>query len=180
MQHGIRRKKIARTMFYAGIVLSLSASLFLAFYFSSSTGLQLIISLLVFIIGSLCVFFAVKLRPCSLYIFFAAFLTLLGVFLLFRASGVITAGLKQSWPVLSVFSGVALLLSGSRRYDGIDSSHLIPSVALIVLGLFLLIFSLKITSFSFKQFVLDWCPVIVIMSGIMLVLFFVSGNKERM
>ncbi|MDR2343685.1 MAG: hypothetical protein LBD86_04050 [Spirochaetaceae bacterium] len=167
-------------MFYVGIALSLSGSTFLMLSFASITGMQIIGSFLLLIIGGFCVFFAIKLRRRSLYLFFAAFLTLLGLFLLFKVSGVLKLTLKQSWPLLSVFSGIALLLAGSHRYGSIRRIYLIPSVALMVLGGFLLLFSLKITSFSFRQFVLDWCPVVFVMSGIMLILFSISGNKERM
>jgi hypothetical protein len=181
MQHRIiKRKKIARIIFYVGIVLSLFGSVFLLFNYASITGLQVIGSFILLIIGGLCVFFAVKLRKKSLYLFFAAFFVLLGLFLLFKVCGVITLSLKQSWPLLSVFAGAALLLAGGHTYEGVRRIYLIPAIALIILGGFLLLFSLKITSFSFKQFVLDWCPVIVIMSGIMLILFSVSGNKEHM
>jgi hypothetical protein len=180
MQHGIKRKNIARIMFYVGIVLSLFGSAFLLFSFASITSLQIIGSFLLIIIGGLCVFFAIKLRRRSLYLFFAAFFTLLGLFLLFKVSGVINLNLRQSWPLLSVFTGIALLLAGANRSESIRRIYLIPSVALIILGCFLLLFSLKITSFSFKQFVLDWCPVILVMSGIMLILFYISGSKDRM
>ncbi|MDR2795309.1 MAG: hypothetical protein LBB47_01195 [Spirochaetaceae bacterium] len=167
-------------MFYVGIVLSLFGSAFLLFSFASITSLQIIGSFLLIIIGGLCVFFAIKLRRRSLYLFFAAFFTLLGLFLLFKVSGVINLNLRQSWPLLSVFTGIALLLAGANRSESIRRIYLIPSVALIILGCFLLLFSLKITSFSFKQFVLDWCPVILVMSGIMLILFYISGSKDRM
>ena len=158
----------------------MAGSAFLLFNFALITGLQVVGSFLLFIIGGLCVFFAAKLQRKQLYLFFAAFFTLLGLFLLFKVSGVITLTLKQSWPLLSVFAGIALLFAGSHNYEGVRRIYLIPSVALIVLGCFLLLFSLKITSFSFKQFVLDWCPVIIIMSGIMLILFSISSNKENM
>ena len=185
MQHEIKRKKIARIMFYVGIVLSLVGSVFLLFNYVSITNPQVAGSFIILIIGGLCVFFAVKLRRKSLYLFFAAFFTLVGLFLLFKVWGVITLTLKQSWPLLSVFTGIALLLAGNHRYNKVHRIYLIPSIALIILGCFLLLFSLKITSFSFRQFVLDWCPVIVVMSGIMLILFSISnskdsGNKKRM
>jgi uncharacterized membrane protein HdeD (DUF308 family) len=180
MQHGtIKKKKIARIIFYVGILLSLAGSVFLLFNFTSITGLQVVIAFLLLIIGGLCVFFAVKLRKKSLYLFFAAFFALIWLFLMFKVCGVITLNLRQSWPLLSVFTGIALLLAGINRYDKVRRIYLIPSVALIVLGCFLLLFSLKITSFSFKQFVLDWCPVIVIMSGITLILFSIGSGKER-
>ncbi|MDR2445400.1 MAG: hypothetical protein LBD44_05645 [Spirochaetaceae bacterium] len=177
MQHGIKRKKIARIMFYIGIVLSLFGSVFLLFNYTSITGLQAIGSFFLLIIGGLCVFFAVKLRRKSLYLFFAAFFTLVGLFLLFKVCGVIPLSLKQSWPLLSVFTGIALLLADIHQYDKIYRIYLIPSIALIVLGCFLLLFSLKIASFSFRQFVLDWCPVIVVVSGVMLILFSISSSK---
>ncbi|MDR0409715.1 MAG: hypothetical protein LBH18_04890 [Spirochaetaceae bacterium] len=179
MQHKTKRKFFARVSFFAGIVLLLLGSIFLLFSFAPVTHLQIIGSFFVMIIGGLCILLAIKLKRQSLYLFFAAFFLLLGLFFLFKVLGVITLTLKQSWPLISVFAGAALLPAGIIRYGSIKRIYLIPSIALAGLGAFLMPFSLKLTNFSFREFMISWCPVIIIMAGVILLLLSLNGNKER-
>jgi hypothetical protein len=100
--------------------------------------------------------------------------------MLFHVMGLTGLTLRQSWPLLSVFAGLALLPTGGYRYGTIRRIYLIPAIALIVLGGFLMLFSLEITDFSFKQFILNWYPVIILMAGVMLILLSFSGARDRM
>jgi hypothetical protein len=95
-----------------------------------------------------------------------------------KATGISSLTLKQSWPMLAVFAGLALLPAGVRNYGAIRQIYLIPSISLVVLGGFLMLFSLQIINFSFKQFVLGWGPVIVVVSGLILILLSSIGGKE--
>jgi hypothetical protein len=174
-----RKKKFARIIFCIGVVLSLLGGVFILLNFASLSRRQIAGSFLLLIIGGLCVFFAIKLKRRPLYLFFAALFILVILFLLFRITGVIKLTLKQSWPILSVFSGLALLPAGRRRYGDIRRIYLVPSIAMVALGGFLMLFSLRITSFSFKQFALEWGPVIIVISGIMLLLLLLGGGRER-
>jgi hypothetical protein len=174
-----RKKIFARIIFCAGVILSLSGVVFILLNFASITRWQITGSFIFLIIGGLCVFFAIKLKRKPLYLFFAALFILIILFLLFKITGVIKLTLKQSWPMLSVFSGLALLPAGRRRYGDIRRIYLVPSIAMVALGGFLMLFSLRITSFSFKQFALEWGPVVIIISGIMLLLLLLGGGRER-
>ncbi|MDR1363685.1 MAG: hypothetical protein LBJ35_06515 [Spirochaetaceae bacterium] len=180
MQHKTKRRFFARVSFCAGVILLLLGSAFLLLSFASITHLQIIGSFFVMIIGGFCLLLAIKLKRQSLYLFFAAFFILIGLFLLFKVTGIIPLTLKQSWPLLSVFTGVALLPAGRYRYGGIRRIYLTPSIALIMLGSFLMLFSLKLTNFSFREFMLNWCPVIVVMAGVILILLSISSNRDRM
>jgi hypothetical protein len=180
MQNKMKRRFFARVSFCVGVFLLLLGSAVLLSSFASITHLQMIGSFFLMIIGGFCILLAIKLKRQSLYLFFAAFFILLGLFLLFKVTGVIKLTLKQSWPLLSIFAGVALIPAGRFRYGTIRGIYLIPSIALSVLGGFLMIFSLKLTDFSFREFMLNWCPAIIIMSGVILILLSLSGGRERM
>jgi hypothetical protein len=180
MQNKMKRKFFARVSFRIGVVLLILGSVFLLSSFASKTHLQIVGSFLLMLIGGFCILLAIKLKRQSVYLFFAAFFILLGLFLLFKVAGIVQLTLKQSWPLLSVFAGVALLPAGKYRYGTIRRIYIIPSIALSALGGFLMIFSLKLTNFSFREFVLNWCPAIIIMAGVILILLSFSANKERM
>jgi hypothetical protein len=179
-----KRKLSARIAFCIGIIFSLLGMALMLLTLADGARQRVISAFLLLIIGGGCVFVASKLRRRSLYLFFAAFLTLVILFFLLKAIGISGFTLKQSWPLLSVFAGLALLLAGAaagngRRYYTVRRIYLIPAIALVILGGFLLLFSLQVTNFSFKQFVLGWGPVIIAVSGIMLILLASMNSKER-
>jgi hypothetical protein len=174
-----KRKLAARIVFFLGVVLALFGTVLILITLAYGARQRVISAFLLLIIGGLCVFLALKLKRCPLYLFFAAFFTLVILFLLLKVTGISGLTLKQSWPLLAVFAGLALLPAGVQGYGAIRPIYLIPSIALVVLGGFLMLFSLRIINFSFKQFILGWGPVIVVVSGLMLILLSSIGGKER-
>jgi hypothetical protein len=46
----------------------------------------------------------------------------------------------------------------------------VPSLAFVILGSVLLIFSFNIVPFSFSHFMIRWWPLLVVLTGLMLVL----------
>jgi hypothetical protein len=179
LKNEAKRKLTARIVFCVGVILSLLGSVLIMMNLATGARQRVISAFLILIIGGLCVFLALKLKRRSLYLFFAAFFTLVILFFLLKLTGISSLTLKQSWPLLAVFAGLALLPAGGRHYGAIRPIYLIPSIALVVLGGFLMLFSLQVINFSFKQFVLGWGPVIIIVAGLMLILLSSIGGKER-
>ncbi|GHT78987.1 hypothetical protein FACS1894130_06600 [Spirochaetia bacterium] len=122
------------------------------------------------IIGSGCAAFAIKLNKRPLYLFFAAFFILVGFFLFLSSLNIVPIVFKEWWPLISVFAGLALIPAGWYRYGVIKIRYVVPAVGFIILGAALLVFSLHIVRFSFKQFMLNWWPLIIVLAGFVLVL----------
>ncbi|GHV42339.1 hypothetical protein AGMMS50268_15340 [Spirochaetia bacterium] len=144
-----------------------------AFLLGSIAGtsrISVLISFFFVILGSLCAVIAISLKKRSLYLFFAAFFLLVGLFLFLSALKIIPVAFRQAWPLISVFSGLALIPAGWHRHGAFRSSYVVPSIAFVVLGSTLMIFSLGLVSFSFKQFILNWWPLLVVLAGLILVL----------
>ena len=95
---------------------------------------------------------------------------MVGLFLLLNVMHIIPIKLSQSWPLLSVFSGVALIPSGWYKYGKIKVINIVPAVAFIILGCFLMVFALDLVDFSMAQFINDWWPLLVMLGGLTLVL----------
>ena len=131
---------------------------------------------LLVIFGVVCAGFAILLNKQSLYLFFASFFSMAGVFLLISALGIISLHFSQAWPMLSVFSGLALLPVGWRRHGGFSTRYFVSSCAFIALGCILLVFSLKVVPFSFRQFVYTWWPMLFVLGGLTLVLITLGNN----
>jgi hypothetical protein len=84
---------------------------------------------------------------------------------------------SENWPLISVFSGIALVPSGWHRYGCFRSRFVVPACMFVVLGSLMMVFSLHLVSFSFKQFILNWWPLLVVLAGLILVLI-ALGTKS--
>jgi hypothetical protein len=77
---------------------------------------------------------------------------------------------SKSWPLFSVFTGLALIPAGLRHYGEFRVKYMVPAGAFIILGAGLLVFSLDIVSFSLAQFVVAWWPLLIVLAGLILIL----------
>ncbi|MDR0730523.1 MAG: hypothetical protein LBF63_02570 [Treponema sp.] len=164
------RRIIARFVFIIGLLLMFLGSGFLLGNLAGISRISVLTSFLFVIIGSFCASLAIKLNKRVIYLFFAAFLLQVGFFLFLSALNILPLPLSKSWPLLSVFCGVALLPSGWRRFGAFRIAYVVPSVAFILLGSGFLIFSLDLVAFSFRQFILSWWPLLIVLAGLVLVL----------
>jgi hypothetical protein len=132
------------------------------------------------IIGVSCAVLAIKLNKRSLYLFFAAFFMQIGFFLFLSALKIIPVSFTQAWPVLSIFSGLALFPAGWHRYTALKSNYVVSSLAFVILGSILLVFSLDMVTFSFAQFIIEWWPLIIVLAGLILTLIALgTKNNQR-
>jgi cell division protein FtsW (lipid II flippase) len=54
----------------------------------------------------------------------------------------------------------------------------VPSVAFVLLGCFLMMFSFRVVPFSFRRFMIHWWPLLVVLMGLLLVLL-ALGTKNN-
>jgi len=137
---------------------------------------EVMLSFLLMAAGWACAFVALRMSRRPPYIFLSALFIQVGLLLFLNAIGAMPVRLSGAWPLISVFSGVALLPAGWHRYGTVRPSYVVLSTAFMVLGSVLLIFSLKIVDFSFSQFVLERWPFLVITAGLVIVLAALSSR----
>jgi hypothetical protein len=164
------RRAVARFVFIIGLLLMFLGSGFLLGNLTGISRISVLTSFLFVIIGSLCASLAIKLNKRVIYLFFAAFFLQVGFFLFLSALRILPVPLSKSWPLLSVFCGIALFPAGWRRFGTLRIAYVVPSIAFVLLGSGLLIFSLDLVAFSFRQFMLNWWPLLVVLAGFVLVL----------
>ncbi|MDR2245295.1 MAG: DUF5668 domain-containing protein [Treponema sp.] len=177
--HRIRIQKItARLIFIFGLLFMLLGCAFLLGSLAETSEVSVLGSFVFVIIGSGCAFLAVKFNKRSHYLFLATFFLQVGFFLFLSALKILPLVFTNWWPILSVFAGLALIPAGWRHYGKIRPWYVVPSLAFIILGCVLLIFSLDVVSFSFKQFMLDRWPLLLVLAGLILVLISL-GTKGK-
>jgi len=144
---------------------------------ASMAGVQA--SFLALAAGAFCAMAALRARRRSLRLFFAALFLQAGLFLFLSAIGAMPLAFSRVWPMLSVFSGVALLPAGWHRYGAVRPSYVVLAAAFIGLGSALMVFSLGMVDFSFSRFILDWWPLLVALAGLVLTLAALSSKLAR-
>jgi hypothetical protein len=177
----------ARLSFIIGLLLMVLGAVFLLGSLVGSSRVSVLVAFLFVLFGALCAFFAIKLNKRSTYLFAAAFFLMAGIFLFLQAIKIIPLSFSQAWPLLSVFSGLALLPAGWRRYSGFSSRFFVPSCAFVILGCVMLVFSFDMVPFSFSHFILEWWPLLFVFCGLILILISlgtkssptVSGEKQE-
>jgi hypothetical protein len=166
----LKRKFAAKLVFILGFSLMILGITFLFGSLENTSRISIFLSFLLVLAGVFCAVLATKLNKRSLYLFFGAFFLMAGIFLFLSALGIIPLPFSKAWPLLSVFSGLALLPVGWRRYGGFRTSYFVSSCAFVILGCVLLVFSLKVVPFSFKHFILAWWPLLFVLGGLTMVL----------
>jgi hypothetical protein len=166
----LSRRTIARVIFFVGLILMFLGSGFLLASLAGISRMSAAGSFLFVILGSICAAMAIQLNKRGVYLFLAAFFLQVGFFLFFLTLRIFPLRFSESWPLLSVFAGFSLFPAGWRRFGVFRAGYVVPSIAFVILGLVFLIFSFDLVAFSFRQFMLDWWPLLVVLAGLVLVL----------
>jgi hypothetical protein len=172
------RRKAARFIFIIGLLLMFLGSAFLLGSLMEISRTFVLVSFFFVILGVGCAVLAININKRSLYLFFAAFFLQVGLFLFLSALNIIPLAFSRAWPLLSIFSGVALLPTSWHRHGTLRVRYLVLSLAFILLGSMLLVFSLDLVSFSLAQFVRNWWPLLVVMAGLTLILISLSTQPS--
>ena len=171
------RRKAARFIFIIGLLLMFFGSAFLLGSLVEISRAFVLVSFFFVILGVGCAVLAIKLNKRSLYLFFAAFFLQLGLFLFLSALHIIPVAFSRAWPLLSVFSGIALLPTSWHRHGAFRVRYLVLSLTFLLLGSALLVFSLDLVTFSLAQFVRNWWPLLVVLAGLILILISLSTQN---
>jgi hypothetical protein len=179
MDGSTTRKFTARLAFIAGLLLMLLGGAFLLGTLQGIARFSILRAFFFVIIGAICAFLAIKLNKRSLYLFFAAFFLQAGFFLFLASLHILPFTFSQGWPLLSVFAGLALFPAGWHRFGAIRTRFVVPSIAFVFLGCFLMMFSFRVVPFSFKHFMIVWWPLLVALMGLILVLLALGTRNNE-
>ena len=113
-----------------------------------------------------------RLRKRSLYIALGFMLVFDSIFFALLNIELLHLNLKELWPVIVINAGLAFLVSDLFIYKKIRAVFLFPSVALFVLGIIFLLFSLHVFHISFAKFISVFWPIVLFVLGILLILVY--------
>jgi hypothetical protein len=141
--------------------------------------ISILVSSLLIIFGIAYAVLAIKFHRHSRYLFLTALFFQTGAFFLLNILGFIRIGFPQAWPLLSIFTGIALLFAGWHRYRAYKANYIILSATFVILGIIMMIFALDLLSFSLAQFVRDWWPLLVLLAALLLALLLIGSRYGR-
>jgi hypothetical protein len=108
--------------------------------------------------------------------FFVGFmLVFCGIFYLIVSIGGAGMNFYRLWPFFMVFSGFSLLPVGYFRNRRMKMSFFVPSMCIVFLGGFFLLFSLRVVTLSLRVFVTRLWPIIFLAAGAILLVFYISN-----
>jgi hypothetical protein len=175
----LTHRSVTQTVFYVGLLLILLGTVFLLGALFGISRFSLFSSCLFLIIGGLFMVVAIKISRNPVYLFLALFFLLTGFFFFFSGLYIVPLNLSRGWPLFPVFAGLSLVPAGWRHFKAIRIRYFIPALAFIMLGFMLFPFSLRLVSFSFKRFMIDWWPLFMVLTGLILVLLSLGTNKKN-
>ena len=118
--------------------------------------------------GSMYTYFAVIGKRTAKAMFLGFFIT--GGAIVRFTGTVLGISAIDYWPVFAIAAGLSFLPSGFIHYGRGKPSFIVPSASLVMLGLFLSIFSFGFSSMSFQTFISLWWPALFIAAGLVLFL----------
>ena len=110
-------------------------------------------------------------------IFMGLMLAFWGAGIWLRLRNFIPYAFIEIWPVIGISAGLFLFVAGIIRYRKLLFRYFIPALALFLLGIWFLLFSLKIIKVPFQVVALVGGPLFFIMAGILIIGFFLLQTK---
>ena len=93
--------------------------------------------------------------------------------------GVISLSIKQMWPFSLLVFGIMLIPADFIRYGRLRTVFLFPAFMFIGLGAIFLLFSMGVVPFSFRRFISQCWPLILVFLGIGLILIFIVQKRHN-
>ena len=121
----------------------------------------------IFILLGLFVLYEVLFRGrAEVYAFPGMLMALGGTYFLLGTSFMPWRDLIRIWPVFMAIAGASIVPYALMKHGNSRVVLLVPSIAIIVLALVFLPFSLNFVSVRFTRFVAEWWPLLVVILGV--------------
>ncbi|MBN2735675.1 MAG: hypothetical protein JXR70_01760 [Spirochaetales bacterium] len=114
----------------------------------------------------------------EIYIIPGMIFTFGGIFFLLMNTILSKESLERWWPVAMFITGISLLPYAYRKREKYQVAIIIPAIFIILLSLIFLIFSLGKPGINFTNFISDWWPVLLIISGLFLIMLYLNSDSD--
>jgi len=166
-------KSILNLLLALGVILIL-VGCFCAFQFLTEIDEHLpFSSVLISVVGAVLIYISLTLKKNAFLFFSGLYLFLIGLISFFLTLNTFeNIKLKQIWPGFMVVCAICLFLTCIYKYREIRSIYVVPAFVIFFLSGVFFLFSFGIIRFSFIRLISRWWPLLLIISGGILVFIF--------
>lgn len=160
-----------------GILLILAGLFLISFFSSGFIESFPVLDVSIMVLGAAIFYITLVWIKWASAFFAGLYIFACGLLFTFIDFNVVDSGLNVLWPLFSVFGGLCLILTCIFKHGKLRGVYFWPSLLLIGLGAFFLLFSFHIIRLSFVGFISKWFPAILIFFGAVLVGIFIYQKK---
>lgn len=173
-----RTRRFPNKLLVIGVLLLLIGGLLLLWTFGYLRNLTALWPV-VFVVLGLFILYAVLIRGAAeVYAFPGMLMGLGGLYFLIGTSFMPWHNLIRIWPVFMAITGISIVPYALLKRGSARAVLLVPALAIIVLALIFLPFSLRVVSVRFVRFASEWWPLLVVLLGIIfLVTHFIRTKR---
>ncbi len=162
------------------LILIITSIFFLVAYSSRATKVFALRPFFIILIGAICLYLGLAILKRGIYIFAGISATMIGSLSLLVEAHILPYRFSQIWPLAIIIFGLALLPAGIYYFRRPRSIYLFPAITMILLGAIFMLFSLDIVKISLAAFFIRWWPLLLLISGILLLgIFFVQQIMKK-
>ncbi len=172
-----RRAYIAQTLLIFGAVVLVAGGVLLLWTLGFLTLLDRLWPVPVMLAGMVLLYMAYLRGRSGRYIIPGMILTLGGLFFLLLLTVLQPQSLGKYWPAFMTISGLSLIPYAYRRKGASRTALVIPALFITALSLVFFLFSLGTAGITFREFVRQWWPLVLIALGLALIVSFFGSRR---
>ncbi len=160
-----RARRFPNKLLVIGVLLLLVGGLLLLWTFGYLRNLTALWPV-IFVLLGLLILYAVLMRGAAeVYAFPGMLMGLGGLYFLVGNSFMSWHSLIRIWPVFMAITGVSIVPYALLKKGNARAVLLVPSIAIVILALIFLPFSLRVVSVRFVRFASEWWPLLIVILG---------------
>ncbi len=170
------RAYLAQTLLIFGAVVLVAGGVLLLWTLGFLTLLDRLWPVPVMLLG-MGLLYAAYIRGFGRYIIPGMVLTLGGLFFLLLLTILQPQSLERYWPGFMTITGLSLIPYAYRRKGAARTAIVIPALFITALSLVFFLFSLGTAGITFREFVRQWWPLVLIALGLALIVSFFGSRR---
>lgn len=178
-----RPRRFPNMLLVIGVLLLLLGGLLLLWSFGYLRDVSALWPVIFILLGLLVLYLVLFRGAAEVYAFPGMLMALGGLYFLLGTSFLPWHSLIRIWPIFMAIAGLSIMPYALLKEGYSRVVLLVPSIAIIVLALIFLPFSLRVVSVRFARVAAHWWPLLVVLLGVIfLITHFVrrkpSGDEE--
>jgi hypothetical protein len=172
-----RKARYPNKLLVAGVTVALAGGVLMLWNFGYLPQPGRLWPVPVILVGLFFLYMAWPRRKSDRWIIPGMVLTLGGIVFLLMNTVLAAQSLARIWPAFMLVTGLSLVPYGFRRKGSARTAVVVPGLFISLLAILFFPFSLHHADGGFGQFVRQWWPMILVISGVLLIVSFFTVRR---